>query len=228
MSVILEARDLRKIYFQGKPNEVAPVDGISLSVEKGHCVVLKGPSGSGKTTLMAMLSCLTKPTSGEYWFMGEKVSRWSEKFLTRFRKQHIGIVFQQFQLVSGLSAAQNIGLPLMPENKPLQEINRAVEAIAQTVKIDHRLHFPVDVLSGGEQQRVAIARALINGPTVLFADEPTAHLDSKNASAMMDIFANLLQQGKTIVMTTHDPMIERHPMVHAIVQLKDGKLAENA
>lgn len=221
----MQAEGLVKVFNAGKPNEVRPVDGIDLSIEKGSCTILKGPSGSGKTTLLTLLSCLARPTAGSYHCLGEQVSRWSEKFLTRFRQQHIGVVFQQFNLINGFTAAMNIALPLYPVGVSGKTLSRQVAAAAEMVQIGHRLDFPVANLSGGELQRVAIARALINRPEILFADEPTSHLDSQMSANTLEVFRQLKAQGKTIVMTTHDPMVESHPMVDRVWQVKDGKVA---
>lgn len=221
---IIYTQHLSKTFNAGKPNEVKPVQDIDLKILPNTYTVLKGASGSGKTTLLTLLSCLAKPSSGVYECLGEPVSRWSEKFLTRFRQQHIGLVFQQFQLISGLSTYQNIAVPLIPLKNNRSEIDQKVRHIAEQVGITHRLNFKVDILSGGEQQRVAIARALVNNPPLLFADEPTAHLDSVMSERILDIFQNLKQQGKTILMTTHDPLVEQHPAIDKILVMKDGKL----
>jgi putative ABC transport system ATP-binding protein len=221
---IIYTQNLNKIFNSGKPNEVRPVQDIQLQILPNTYTVLKGASGSGKTTLLTLLSCLAKPSSGTYECLGESVSRWSEKFLTRFRQQHIGIVFQQFQLISGMSTYQNIAVPLIPLRDTRSEMDRKITEIAEQVGITHRLHFKVDTLSGGERQRVAIARALVNNPPLLFADEPTAHLDSVMSERILEIFENLKQQGKTIFMTTHDPRVEQHPAVDKVLVMEDGKL----
>ncbi|MEH0158038.1 ABC transporter ATP-binding protein [Limibacter armeniacum] len=218
----IETKAVTKAFNLGKPNEVRPVNEVSISVKTGECVLLKGPSGSGKTTLLTLLSCLSKPTSGEYLCLGKPVSHWSEKFLTRFRKDHIGIVFQHFNLIKGFTTSQNIGLPLFPLGYTQQEIDAKAKEAAAKVNIDHRLNFKVDTLSGGELQRVAIARALVSNPELLFADEPTAHLDSHNSEGVLEIFADLKSKGKTILMTTHDPIVEQHPMIDRVIEMRDG------
>lgn len=219
---IIKVENITQVFNQGKPNEVKPVNGVSFSIEKGTVTLLKGPSGSGKTTLLSILGCLSKPTSGSYFCMDEQVSRWSEKFLTRFRKQHIGIVFQHFNLINGLTTAQNIGLPLLPLGVDEKEVDKKVKEASEKVNIAHRLNFKVNTLSGGELQRVAMARALVSAPELIFADEPTAHLDSENSMAILEIFQELKDKGKTIVLTTHDPLVENHQMVDRVITLKDG------
>ncbi len=219
---IIETHQLVKTFNAGKPNEVRPVREVNLQIKENSCVVLKGPSGSGKTTLLTLLSCLAKPTAGKHICMGEHVSRWSEKFLTRFRQQHIGVVFQHFQLVKGFTTAMNVALPLVPQQIKQSKMNQMVAQVVAQVNLQHRLHFKVDNLSGGELQRVAIARALVNNPTIILADEPTAHLDRKLSVNILDIFAALKAQGKTLILTTHDPLVEDHPMVDHSITMQDG------
>jgi putative ABC transport system ATP-binding protein len=156
--------------------------------------------------------------------MGEKVSRWSEKFLTLFRRKHIGIVFQQFHLITGLSVFDNIVVSLLPLGLSRTQKIELVEKAAELAEISHKLTFKVDVLSGGEMQRVAIARALVANPTLIFADEPTAQLDSETAKLILDVFSNLKKEGKTIVVTSHDSLVKQSPIFDKIISMKDGKL----
>ena len=223
-SPIIKTTQLTKTFNKGKNNEVTPVQNIHLEILPQTCTVIKGASGSGKTTLLSLLGGLTKPTAGEIICKSEAISRWSEKFLTRFRRENIGIVFQNFQLVNGLSTAYNIALPLLPIIKKNKIIHQKVEEIAEQVGISHRLNFPVQSLSGGEQQRVAIARALVNSPSILIADEPTAHLDSDNSINILDILHNLKQKDLTIILSTHDVMVQNHKVTDSILFIKDGKM----
>lgn len=227
MKYLIKTQNLSKTFNKGKNNEVEAIKNINLMIEANTCTVLKGTSGSGKTTLLTLLSCLSKPTSGEYICLSEKVSHWSEKFLTQFRRKHIGIVFQHFNLISGFTVFQNISLPLLPLGYSEKKIKMLVQSIAEQINIAHRLHFKVDTLSGGEQQRVAIARALVNEPQILFADEPTAHLDRQNAVLILEIFETLKAKGKTIVIATHDSLVEHHTLVDAILVMQDGISIEN-
>ncbi len=221
---IIKTLDLVKTFYAGKSNEVPAIQGVNLEIQAGECVLLTGASGSGKSTLLAILSCLSKPTSGKYFCQGEQVSRWSEKFLTQFRQTHIGIVFQHFNLVKGMSVARNISLPLLPQNLKFHEIKSAVQHAMQTINILHRADFQVDTLSGGELQRTAIARALVNNPNIIFADEPTAHLDAQNSEMILDVFLELKKQGKTLIITTHDPRVEAHSIADRKLILSDGKI----
>jgi len=226
-SPILKTENLTKKFHAKKSNEVIAIQEVNLEIQKGECVLLTGASGSGKSTLLAILSCLAKPTSGKYFCLNEPVSRWSEKFLTRFRRQHIGIVFQHFNLVKGLSVARNVSLPLLPQNLSFEEIKQAVHQATKQVNISHRIDFQVDKLSGGELQRTAVARALVNNPTLIFADEPTAHLDSENSIRILSLFQELKKAGKTLIITTHDPRVEQHPLADRKLTLQDGILIKD-
>ncbi len=222
--MLLQTENLTKTFNAGKPNEVKALQAINLRVASNECVLLQGASGSGKSTLLAILSCLARPSSGEYICMGEKVSRWSEKFLTKFRQRHLGVIFQQFNLIQGLSVADNIAIPLLPQQFTRKALTAAVEQAAETAQIRHRLAFKIDTLSGGEMQRVAIARALVANPPLLFADEPTAHLDSNLAKEILTVFENLKAQGKTLLITSHDLWVQQHPIFDKKITLKDGKI----
>jgi putative ABC transport system ATP-binding protein len=187
-------------------------------------VLLKGASGSGKTTLLTILGGLAKPSSGEYICLGEKISHWSEKFLTQFRRKNIGIIFQQFQLIQGFDVRTNIGLPALPLVSSSTILNKKVEKIAQEVSISHKLNDLIDTLSGGEMQRVAIARALLNEPQIILADEPTSQLDSENTQIILDFFEILKQKGHTIIITSHDSRVENHHLIDEIKLMKDGEI----
>ncbi len=224
MQTIISTNNLSKYFNKGKTNEVKAVENIGLEIVENTCVLLQGSSGSGKSTLLAMLSCLSRPSSGEYICMGEKVSRWSEKFLTTFRRKHIGIVFQQFHLISGLSVFDNIVVSLLPLGISRKQMTELVEKAAKLAEISHKLTFKVDILSGGEMQRVAIARALVTNPNLIFADEPTAQLDSETAKMILTVFANLKKEGKTIIVTSHDSLVKQSSIFDKIISMKDGKI----
>jgi putative ABC transport system ATP-binding protein len=228
MTALLSTHLLTKTFHAHQPNEVQVLKGISIELQKASCQVLYGASGSGKSTLLAILAGLLKPTSGEYIFGGQPVSRWSEKFLTQFRRTHIGIVFQQFHLVNDLSVFDNVALPLLPQGFSRADITKSVHQAVESVALSTKLSTKVGRLSGGEMQRIAIARALVANPTLLIADEPTAHLDSELSVAILDIFKALKAQGKTILMTTHDEAVRRHAIVDGLWQMKDGRLISPA
>lgn len=225
-SPIISIKKISKTFNKGQLNQVDAVKDVSFSIKSNQCALIKGPSGSGKSTLLSIIGCLAKPSKGYYVCLNQKVSRWSEKFLTLFRREHIGIVFQNFNLVSGLTVAANISLPLLPTNFSLKTIQEKVKETAGHLKIDHRLSYKIDTLSGGEMQRLAIARALINSPDVIIADEPTAHLDTELANDILELFAQLKMDGKTILIATHDPLVENHPTVDTVFCMRDGQLGD--
>ncbi|MBN1408776.1 MAG: ABC transporter ATP-binding protein [Calditrichaceae bacterium] len=225
-SPIISIKNLSKIFNKGRHNQVDAVVNVTFSIQSNQCIVIKGPSGSGKSTLLSILGCLAKPTQGEYICLDQKVSRWSEKFLTQFRREYIGIVFQNFNLITGLSVKENASLPLLPMNLSAKTIEDKSERILRRLQIDHRLSFKADTLSGGEMQRLAIARALINNPDILIADEPTAHLDTELAKDILEIFYQLKADGKTLIIASHDPLVENHQMVDEVFCMRDGRLGE--
>ncbi len=219
-----EIRQLSKIYNQGKSNAYTALHEVNLAVQAGKCVVLQGASGSGKTTLLTVLGCLAKPTAGEYICLGQKVSKWSEKFLTTFRREHIGMIFQQFQLIAGFTAFENIALPLIPYRLSHKHLTQKVQEAASLANITAKLSQKIDTLSGGEQQRVAIARAIVNKPSIILADEPTSSLDHENASQILALFADLKNLGTTLLLTTHDSFVAQHTIVDEIVKMQDGNI----
>jgi len=221
---IIQTRNLNKVYNKGGSNEVRAVQDVTLNIGQNSVSLFRGPSGSGKSTLLSILGGLSRPTSGDLICLDENLSHWSEKFLTGFRRQHIGMIFQNFNLINNLSACDNIATPLIPQALSLKTIRQRVERVASIVKVEHRLHFKAGSLSGGEQQRVAIARALISEPEILIADEPTAHLDSALSDEILDIFRILKSDGKTILIATHDPVLNEHPLIDRVYCIKDGRL----
>lgn len=225
MKEIIQVRELKKVYHKGKYNEVTALDTLNLCIEENSGVVIKGPSGSGKTTLLTLLACLARPTSGELECLGQRVSRWPEKFLAKFRKENIGIIFQHFHFIKKMTVYLNIAAPLLPDPYSRKQIDHLVKEAAEKVGVSHRLNFPVEQLSGGEMQRVAIARALIRKPKLLIADEPTSHLDSGNARNILQLFVKFKEEGMTLLISTHDPEVVHHPMVSRVLEIKDGRLA---
>lgn len=226
MPDIIVTRKLSKTFNKDKVNEVDAVRGVDINIKKGEVIALKGPSGSGKTTLMAVLGCMAKPTSGDVIILGDRVSKWTEKFLTLFRRRHIGFIFQNFNLIGGLTAAQNIIIPMIPSGPNMSSLNRRITEIAEILNISHRLNFKIDTLSGGEAQRVAIARALITDPEIIMADEPTAHLDTKLSGQIMEIFGDLKNQGKTQIIATHDPLVYKSALIDHVICMRDGHLVD--
>lgn len=196
---ILTLKDVSKIY-----GELKALDNINMRVEKGEWLAIMGPSGSGKTTMMNIIGCMDKPSIGEVILDGTDVSRLAPRDLTEIRRDKIGLVFQQFHLVSYLTALENVMMAQYYHSMPDEE--EAMEALEAVGLSDRAKHLPRQ-LSGGEQQRVCIARALINHPALLLADEPTGNLDEKNEYLVMDIFEKLHNAGSTIIVVTHDPEV---------------------
>lgn len=223
-NLIVETINVTKTYNLGKPNEVTAVRDASLQINEGSLVVLKGPSGSGKTTLLSLIGCQTKPTRGEVIILGKRISKLPEKFMNLHKRNHIGFIFQHFQLIAGMSVLDNIVLPLIPEGISPKERSKRADQLLEQFNLGHRRQFKVSNLSGGEQQRVAIARALINNAGILLADEPTAHLDSKLTSDLLLYIKQLKRSGHTILITSHDPIIYQNPAVDQVFEMKDGQM----
>jgi putative ABC transport system ATP-binding protein len=187
--------------------------------------VLRGPSGSGKTTLMTLIGCLARPTSGRVRLQGRDVSGMTERFLTDLRRRTFGFVFQQFNLVRGLTVEENVMLPAYPLGVPRRELLRRAHTLLDALDLGAHAQAKAEWLSGGQAQRAAIARALVNDPEVILADEPTANLDTELSQRFLDIVADLKRQGKTLIMTSHDPLVYESPQVDRVVGLRDGHLA---
>lgn len=202
-------------------SHVIPVlKGISLDIQRNEYVALMGPSGSGKSTLMNILGCLDSPTGGKYILNGKDVSQMADDDLAQVRNTEIGFVFQQFNLLPRLSAAENVALPLVYAGISKKDrMERALEALRK-VGLADRSHHKSNELSGGQIQRVAIARALVNNPSILLADEPTGNLDSKTSVEVMELFAQIQAGGNTVVLVTHEEDIAAY--AHRVVRLRDG------
>ncbi|MEG0751799.1 MAG: ABC transporter ATP-binding protein [Oscillospiraceae bacterium] len=222
---ILNMTDIVKQYNMG--GEITTVlKGINFSVSKGEFVAILGPSGSGKSTLMNIIGCLDTPTSGDYRLSGLRIADQDEKTLAHIRNKEVGFIFQSFQLLQKQTALENVELPLIYANMPERERKiRARQMLEKVGLADKFDHFP-NQMSGGQQQRVAIARAISTRPTVLLADEPTGALDQKTGKQVMDIFHSLNDEGRTIIMITHDANIARH--AKRIVRILDGVMSEGA
>jgi putative ABC transport system ATP-binding protein len=224
---MIELTDVTKTYNQGRSNEVQAVRGVDLAIGTG-VTVFKGASGSGKTTLLTIIGCLARPTTGRVKVAGEIVSGLPEKFLTEVRRKTFGFVFQQHNLVRGLTALDNVMLPAFPLGIPRVRLEVSALDLLTLLAVRHRAHETVEYLSGGEAQRVAIARALINEPQIVIADEPTANLDTHLTEQFLDIVATLKVRGKTVLMSSHDPRIWQAPVVDTVVTLSDGRIAGDA
>ena len=216
---------LNKVYQVGD-TEVEVLKGITLKVMIGEFVAVCGPSGSGKTTLLNIISGIDRVTSGKILVLNEDLTVKDEDFLADFRCNHVGFVFQSYNLVSTLTVAENIAFPLEWSRKPEEEVETRVAELLDTVGLQHRAnHFPAQ-LSGGEQQRVAFARALVNDPELILADEPTGNLDTKNGQKITQIIQMLKANGKTVIVATHDPDLMK--LADWTACLEDGRLASQS
>lgn len=224
MNSFIELEAIRKVFHEGEHNEFTALRDVSLSFSRGSLTVLSGPSGSGKTSLLTVLGCLSRPTEGRVKVEGELVSNLPEPLLAVVRRRTFGFVFQQFQLIPGLSALTNVVLPAYPTGKPHRVIVDRGLALLSHLSLGRLAHERVERLSGGEQQRVAIARALINDPPVILADEPTANLDSALSSAFLQTARELRDEGRTVILSSHDPRICDAPEIDRRVRLLDGRI----
>jgi putative ABC transport system ATP-binding protein len=225
---MLELSDVRKVFNQEKPNEFTAIDGISLRIECHQVTVFKGPSGSGKTTLLSLLGCMTRPTSGRIHLMGREITSLPERFLTETRRRTFGFIFQQFNLVKGITALENVMLPAYPCGERISVLKTKAMNLLDLFNVSQKAQSRVEWLSGGEAQRVAIARALINDPAVVIADEPTAHLDSARSQEFVEMVRRLKDDRKTVLIASHDPIICVADSVDRVIHLRDGKLDADA
>ncbi|HEX2781132.1 MAG TPA: ABC transporter ATP-binding protein [Gemmatimonadaceae bacterium] len=221
---MIRIRDLTRDYVMGSET-VRALRGVSLEIRRNEYVAIMGPSGSGKSTLMNLIGCLDTPNEGEYWLNGQLVSSMSDDALARVRNKEIGFVFQTFNLLPRATALHNVELPLVYAGVPGDERKqRAMEAL-ERVQLGGRVMHKPNELSGGQRQRVAIARALVNRPSILLADEPTGNLDSTTSEEIMRVFAELAEQGQTVIMVTHEADIAAH--ARRVIVLRDGVIASD-
>jgi putative ABC transport system ATP-binding protein len=219
--MIIETENVTKVYRTDEV-ETTALDRISLQLEEGQFISIMGPSGCGKSTLLHVLGLIDDMSDGSYRFLGEDVSRYSERKRSIIRKKHIGFIFQSFNLIDELTVSENIELPLIYSKMPLQERQPRVELVLEKMDITaRRNHFPRQ-LSGGQQQRVAVARAIVNQPKLILADEPTGNLDSGHGVEVMKMLCQLNKEGTTILMVTHS--IENAAYGNRIIQLYDGRI----
>ena len=204
---------------------VTALDQVTIKIYPGEFTAVMGPSGSGKSTLMHIMGLLDTPTKGKVMLEGKETSRFNEAQLAKLRNRRIGFVFQQFNLLARTSAMGNVQLPLIYAGVPREERKRRAEEMLTKVGLGERLQNTPAQLSGGQQQRVAIARALINDPAIIFADEPTGNLDTKSGEEIMKIFSDLHDEGKTIILVTHEHDIAAY--AQRTITIRDGKVVEN-
>lgn len=224
MTTVIELKDIMKTYTMGD-SIVHALYHVDLHIKFGEFTAIMGPSGSGKSTMMNILGCLDRPTSGEYYLDGKEIAGYDDDELAHTRNKKIGFVFQNFNLLSKLTAQANVALPLIyagvGEEERMERAKKALENVGLGQRLDHK---PME-MSGGQRQRVAIARALINNPAIIMADEPTGNLDTKSSYEIMDIFKGLNDEGRTIVMVTHEPDIAEQ--TKRILVMCDGQLVSD-
>jgi len=216
---LISLSNIRRTYVLGAQT-VHALKKIDLDIQRGEFVALMGPSGSGKSTLMNVIGCLDTPSQGEYWLNDKEVSKMSDVDLSKVRNDEIGFVFQTFNLLTRLTALDNVALPLVYAGIPLKERNERAAETLNKVGLGDRFHHKPNELSGGQRQRVAVARALINNPSLLLADEPTGNLDTQTSHEIMALFEEIYAAGNTIVLVTHEEDIAKH--AKKIVRLRDG------
>ena len=224
MSELIEIRDMCKIYNPGE-NEVRALDHVNLRIEKNEFVAIIGQSGSGKSTLMNMLGCLDVPTSGTYILNGQDVSHLTDDELSDIRNREIGFIFQGFNLIAGLTALENVELPLIYRGVGKKERMRLARTALEKVGLKARIEHKPSEMSGGQQQRVAIARAIAQAPPVILADEPTGNLDSGSTKEIMEILKGLHGEGRTVILITHDNDIAVR--AKRIIRIIDGKIVDD-
>ncbi|MDO8579069.1 MAG: ABC transporter ATP-binding protein [Dehalococcoidales bacterium] len=219
---MLEVKEALKVYGEGEARVVA-LDKVSLKVNKGDYIAIMGPSGSGKSTLLNIIGGLDRISGGEVLLDGKRIDNLDENSLVEVRRRRIAYVFQQYHLLPSLTAVENVYMPLLFGGSNGQGLDKAMEFLKMVGLEKRALHKPGQ-LSGGEQQRVAIARAIIHNPSLILADEPTGNMDQKTGADILEVFARLNEEGRSIVMVTHSPEVARH--AKEIVYLKDGRRVE--
>jgi len=224
---MIELINVRKVFSQGKPNEFVAVHGVSLSIDSNKVTVLKGPSGSGKTTLLSLIGCMARPTSGRIKLLDREITSLPERFLTEIRRKTFGFIFQQFNLIKGITALENVMLPAYPLGEGYASLKTRAMHLLDLFNISQKAHSKVEWLSGGEAQRITMVRALINNPSVIIADEPTAHLDTKLSREFMEIVERLKDDKKSVLIASHDPIVYESGGVDRVVNVRDGRIVES-
>jgi len=225
---MIELINIRKVFNQGKPNEFVAIHGINLLITPHQVTVFKGPSGSGKTTLLSVIGCMARPTSGRIMLSGREITSLPERFLTEIRQKTFGFIFQQLNLIKGVSALENAMLPAYPSGEKHAPLKKRAMSLFDLFDLSSKAASRVEWLSGGEAQRVTIVRALINNPSVIIADEPTAHLDSKLSREFMEIIARLKTEQKTVLIASHDPLVYESPVIDRVINVRDGNIERSA
>jgi putative ABC transport system ATP-binding protein len=225
---MIELMNIRKVFNMGKPNEFVAVHEVNVSIDLKRVTVLKGPSGSGKTTLLSIIGCMARPTSGRIKLLDREITSLPERFLTEIRRKTFGFIFQQFNLIKGVTALENAMLPAYPLGERHTSLKKRAMDLFDLFNIAPKAHSKVEWLSGGETQRVTIVRALINNPSIIIADEPTAHLDTKLSQEFMEIVGRFKTDQKTVLIASHDPTVYESLVVDRVINLRDGRIEGSA
>lgn len=221
---MIRLKNITKIYNEKKHNECVAVRDINIEIPDNSITVLCGPSGSGKTTLLSLLGVMVKPTSGRIFINSKEITSLPEKFLSKFRRENIGFVFQKINLLKNMTVIQNLLIPTLPTGISYKVAERKAYQLLEKFGVEKLANVKSEWLSGGEAQRVAIARSLINDPFLIIADEPSANLDSNNTLNLLEIFRQLLIEGKTLVIASHDPIIYNSSIINLKIEMRDGKV----
>ncbi len=227
MTLKIQLTGIRKAFNEGQPNRFWAVNGVDLHLPEGQVTVLAGPSGSGKTTLLTLIGCLARPTEGRVLLNDRAISSLPEPFLAPLRRQTFGFVFQRFNLIRGLPVLDNVMVPAYPLGVPRRALRKRALHLLETLGLGPRADARVESLSGGEAQRTALARALINDPRILIADEPTANLDSELSRTLLEILARLRTEGRSLILSSHDPLVREAGMVDRVIELRDGRVVSD-
>ena len=221
---MIELLNVRKVFNAGNPNEFSAINSVNLHIAENKVTVLKGPSGSGKTTLLSIVGCMSRPTAGRVRLDGREITSLPERFLTDIRRKTFGFIFQQPNLIKGISVLENVMLPAYPLGEKRSQLkSKALNGLGE-LSVSSKSSSKVEWLSGGEAQRVSIVRALINDPAIIIADEPTAHLDTKLSYRFMEIIEKFKSEGKTVIITSHDPLVYDATIVDRVVNMRDGMI----
>jgi putative ABC transport system ATP-binding protein len=223
---MIELVNVKKVFNAGNPSEFSALNSINLHIGENKVTVLKGPSGSGKTTLLSIIGCMSRPSAGRVKLQGREITSLPERFLTDIRRNTFGFIFQQPNLIKGISVLDNVMLPAYPLGEKRSHLKiKAMKGLSE-LNIGNKAASKVEWLSGGEAQRASIVRALINDPHIIIADEPTAHLDTKLSYRFMEIIEKFKAEGKTVIITSHDPLVYESSMVDRVVNLRDGQIED--
>jgi len=223
---MIELKQITKTYNAGRANEFTAIADIELDIADNTVSAFVGPSGSGKTTLLSVIGCMARPTAGRIFVSGQETTSLPEKFLAQIRRSTYGFVFQDHNLIKGISVLENTMLPAYPLGEKYKTLRERAMALLDRLKIGNKATRRIGELSGGERQRAAIARALINDPVIVIADEPTAHLDTALSAEFLDIAADLVADGKTVLIASHDPLVFEASIIDRVIEMCDGQIID--